>query len=137
MDERIISSVGTSPQRERQQVGLDRQRAGEVILKLFRSDNDVKNHFHSKLRRAIRKINLLISCYLRNEFKPLKNNIISKILQTTEEAQDHELPEFQTIYRLGQGIHPSYTRPQKQNSGLSDHFRIGHLNGPIFFQSNA
>ena len=118
-------------------MGRDRQRDGKVVPRLFRSDNDVKNHFHSKLRRAIRKINLLIFSYLRNEFKPLKNNIISKILQTTEEAQDHQLPEFQTIYRLGQGTHSSYTRPQRQNPKLSYHSRIGNRKGSICLQDYA
>jgi hypothetical protein len=49
-----------------------------------RSDNAVKNHYHSKLRKALRKINCLLSSHFKNEFKSLKNNIISKVLQTAE-----------------------------------------------------
>jgi hypothetical protein len=34
---------------------------------------------------ALRRINRLLAEWLKGEFKPLKNNIISKIIQTAED----------------------------------------------------
>jgi hypothetical protein len=45
----------------------------------------VKNHYHSKLRKAFRKINKCITDHLRHDFRPFKNNLLSKIIQASEE----------------------------------------------------
>lgn len=50
----------------------------------YRSDNAVKNHYHSKLRKGIRRINHRINAFLKGQHKFLRNNIISKIVQTAE-----------------------------------------------------
>ena len=51
---------------------------------LPRNDNAVKNHYHSKFRKTLRKINKCIMDHLKGQFRPLKNSIISKIVQTAE-----------------------------------------------------
>jgi hypothetical protein len=63
----------------------DRQITLKVDISSFRPDNAVKNYYHSKLRKALRKVNKLIYDYLRNDFKSIKNNILPKILQTAED----------------------------------------------------
>lgn len=75
----------------------------------LRSDNDVKNHFHSKFRRAIRRINHLISALMRSEFKPLKNNLISKILKTSEDYYDQEDKSEETASKFCFGKMVHYT----------------------------
>lgn len=54
-----------------------------------RNDNSVKNHYHSKLRKTLRKLNKCISDHLGATLKPLKNNVISKIVQTAEGMYPH------------------------------------------------
>ncbi len=54
-----------------------------------RNDNSVKNHYHSKLRKTLRKLNKCISDHLGSTLKPLKNNAISKIVQTAEGMYPH------------------------------------------------
>lgn len=63
----------------------DRQITRKVGILSQRPDNAVKNHYHSKLRKALRKVNKLIYEYLRNDFKSIKNSILPKILQTAED----------------------------------------------------
>lgn len=63
----------------------NRKIALKVLLPSYRPDNAVKNHYHSKLRKALRKVNKLIHDYLRNDFKSIKNSILPKILQTAED----------------------------------------------------
>ena len=53
----------------------------EGIFKLsIRTDNCVKNHFYSKLRKAIRKLNKIIHDNFRKEFKEIKITILYKII---------------------------------------------------------
>ena len=50
-----------------------------------RTDNCVKNHFYSKLRKAMRKLNKYIHDFYRREFKEIKINAIYKIVEANEE----------------------------------------------------
>ena len=50
-----------------------------------RTDNCVKNHFYSKLRKAMRKLNKYIHDFYRKEFKEIKINAIYKIIEGNEE----------------------------------------------------
>lgn len=56
----------------------------EIARLLNKSDNSVKNHYHSKLRKALRKINKCIVDFLKPQLRPLKPNILSRIVQTAE-----------------------------------------------------
>ncbi len=74
--------------------------AGEVLLLIVRSDNCVKNHFYSKLRKSLRKLNKLNHDYFEDEFKVIRECVLSKIIKTTESKFktsskiDEELAEF-------------------------------------------
>ncbi len=50
-----------------------------------RTDNIVKNHFYSKLRKSMRKLNKIISKNFKREFKELKIGVIYKIVEGFEE----------------------------------------------------
>lgn len=80
----IGRAAGGTAQPEGEQVGVDRTPAAEVALSVDRSDNSVKNHYHSRLRRALRKINRCISDQLGSHCKLLKINMLSRIIQAAE-----------------------------------------------------
>lgn len=46
-----------------------------------RSDNNIKNHFYSKLRRAARKVNKFISRIFYKEKKEIKFNDVYLIME--------------------------------------------------------
>lgn len=53
--------TGGNPQRDREQVGSDRAANGRNVAFLsLSSDNSIKNHFYSLLRRSLRKLNAVI-----------------------------------------------------------------------------
>lgn len=57
----------------------------QVHLPLHRSDNCVKNHFYSKLRKAMRKLNKVIQDYFDSDgYKIIGNGMLSKIIEITE-----------------------------------------------------
>lgn len=66
-------------------MGLNRTVTPQVLPPSRRSDNEVKNRYHSKLRKGIRKINKLITDAALPA-KPLKGNLISKVIQTAEDV---------------------------------------------------
>jgi hypothetical protein len=47
---------------------------------MARTDNFVKNHFYSKLRKALRHLNKIIKLNYRREFKEIKIGTIYKII---------------------------------------------------------
>lgn len=55
--------------------------ARQVLLPLCRTDNSIKNHFYSTLRRSLRRLNKFVgsknSTSLMREIKP---NVLSRIL---------------------------------------------------------
>lgn len=51
---------------------------------ITRSDNCVKNHFYSKLRKVLRKLNKIIHHYFRREFREININVIYKLVEATE-----------------------------------------------------
>ena len=78
--------------------------------KLSRTDNCVKNHFYSKLRKAIRKLNKTIHDHFRREFKEIKITILYKIIEAADEkfknspSIDEEVSEnCSSIFPLIQG----------------------------------
>ena len=50
-----------------------------------RTDNCVKNHFYSKLRKAQRKLNKIIHDHFRKEFKEIKSTALYKIIDANEQ----------------------------------------------------
>jgi hypothetical protein len=63
----------------------------KVLITSSRTDNSVKNHYHSKLRKAFRKINKCITDHLRHDFRPFKDNLLSKIIQAAEEYYSQDV----------------------------------------------
>lgn len=74
--------------------------AWQVQYLLLRSDNCVKNHFYSKLRKAVRRLNKLITDYFSTQHKFIKESVLSRIVKTTESKFknnskiDEELADF-------------------------------------------
>lgn len=66
-----------------QMVGDFAEIAGQVLMRLFRSDNCVKNHFYSKLRKAIRRLNKLIHDVFPTQHKFIRESVLSRIIKTT------------------------------------------------------
>ena len=81
-----------------------RQIALTVCRFWYRPDNAVKNHYHSKLRKALRKVNKLIYDCLRSDFKSIKNSILPKILQTAEDYYTQSNKAEETIAKKCFGI---------------------------------
>ena len=59
--------------------------ARKVHLLGSRTDNCVKNHFYSKLRKAIRKLNKAIHDFFKKEFKEIKITILYKLIEAADE----------------------------------------------------
>lgn len=45
----------------------------------------MKNHFYSKLRKALRKINKVINANYKKEIKEFKPNILYRVVEVAEE----------------------------------------------------
>ena len=64
-----------------------------------RSDNCVKNHFYSKLRKSLRRLNKIIQDVLKKHL-PIRGAVLSRIMKTAESKfkneskVDEELAEF-------------------------------------------
>lgn len=67
-------------------MGLNRRSdSRKVRFPPCRTDNCVKNHFYSKLRKILRKLNSIIHTYLRKECRPINIGILYKVVEATEE----------------------------------------------------
>lgn len=49
-----------------------------------RSDNCIKNHFYSKLRKGLRKVNKKIHKYMKKEYKDIKTATLYRVIETME-----------------------------------------------------
>ena len=58
--------------------------AWKVTIKLHRSENNIKNRFYGKLRKFIRVINEVPKNVLFKSRKPIKQEMIIKILSKSE-----------------------------------------------------
>ena len=67
-------------------MGVNRQGAQQVPLQPFRSDNSVKNHYHSRLRKALRRINSTIADMFSRNCRPFKTSLLSRVVQTAENS---------------------------------------------------
>lgn len=65
----------------------------KVKKDVLRSDNCVKNHFYSKLRKALKKINKAIALTARKDLRDIKPNVLYRIVEVVEE-KFKELPKF-------------------------------------------
>lgn len=71
---------------DREQVGHHcSEAARKVVLLLFRTDNSVKNHFYSRMRKAIRKLNKTMYQNFKKDYKEIKMPVLYKIVEATDE----------------------------------------------------
>jgi hypothetical protein len=49
-----------------------------------RSDNAVKNHFYSRLRKALKRLNRVIAGQARRELREVKPNVLYRIVEVAE-----------------------------------------------------
>ena len=52
----------------------------KVLYNSYRSDNSVKNHFYSMLRKSLRKINKVIQDEFCKYYKELKPNVLYRVV---------------------------------------------------------
>jgi hypothetical protein len=55
-----------------------------------KGDNCIKNHFYSKLRKIVRKLNTVIHGHLRREYRQINISTLYKIVEATEERFKEE-----------------------------------------------
>ena len=67
-----------------------------------RTDNCVKNHFYSKLRKALRKLNRAVQSHFRRDCRPLKMAALYKVLEATDDRlKEHpRIPEALSLESL-------------------------------------
>lgn len=68
----------------------------------FRTDNSVKNHFYSTLRRSLRRINKFLgSKNSTSQMRDIKPSVLSRILEFSMEAdsRDADLATLSESYR--------------------------------------
>lgn len=56
----------------------------QVLRPPPRSDNCVKNHFYSKLRKSVRRLNKFIADYLHKTHDYISPRLLSKIVEISE-----------------------------------------------------
>lgn len=56
---------------------------GQVAPPPLRTDNCVKNHFYSKLRKILRKLNTVIHSHMRREYRQINIGTLYKIVEAT------------------------------------------------------
>jgi hypothetical protein len=88
-------------------VGLDLAvDSRQVVRTLSRSDNCTKNHFYSRLRKALRRLNKTIAERFHKEYREIKIDLLYKIIEIAEEnfrgemRLDELLPE-ECLGRVG------------------------------------
>lgn len=64
-----------------------------------RTDNAVKNHFYSRLRKALKRLNRVIAGLARRELKEVKPNVLYRIVEVAEE-KFKEIPKFDREFSL-------------------------------------
>ena len=57
----------------------------KVKISICRTDNCVKNHFYSKLRKSLRHLNKIVKKNFKKEFRELKIGALYKIIEGFEE----------------------------------------------------
>ena len=53
--------------------------------RMGKTDNCVKNHFFSKLRKSVRKLNRVIHEHFRSQFREIRLLLVNKLIEATDE----------------------------------------------------
>ena len=67
-----------------------------------RTNNDVKNHFYSKMRKSIRKLNRIVDENLHKKFRKIKSLTLYNIIEANEEIHTFDAmvnEEIANFYR--------------------------------------
>lgn len=76
-----------------------------------RTDNAVKNHFYSRLRKALKRLNRVIAGLARRELREVKPNVLYRIVEVAEE-KFKEIPKFDREFSLSANrTHPVICSP--------------------------
>lgn len=67
------------------------QNGWNVFFPTFRSDNSIKNHFYSLLRRSLRKLNGVLQREHIKEIKDFKPPILYRIVEVADERSKQQL----------------------------------------------
>ena len=79
------AKVGAAARWDRKQMVGDRAgHTRQVIPSPCRSDNCIKNHFYSKLRKVLRKLNAVIHANFRREFREISISVVYKLVEGCE-----------------------------------------------------
>lgn len=71
-------------------MGIDfKPSSWSVIEKIYRTDNCVKNHFYSKLRKGLRTLNKKIHKNLKKEFREVKTTTLYRLIEAADNKQAH------------------------------------------------
>lgn len=62
----------------------------QVLPPSFRTDNTVKNHFYSRLRKSLRRLNKVISEKYKKSMREIRPQVLYKIIEASEEAFKEE-----------------------------------------------
>lgn len=54
-------------------------------MKLSRTDNSVKNHYYSRLRKSLRKLNKIIHAKHKKMFREVQTKVLYKMIEASEE----------------------------------------------------
>jgi uncharacterized protein with NRDE domain len=60
-------------------------RCRQVPPSPYRTDNSVKNHFFSKLRKSLRRLNKIINEEFKREIREIQTKVLYKILEACDE----------------------------------------------------
>jgi hypothetical protein len=55
----------------------------QVLLLFFRTDNTVKNHFYSRLRKSLRRLNKVISEKYKKSMREIRAQVLYKIIEAS------------------------------------------------------
>lgn len=100
-------------------VGHSSEIARQVAPLSRRSDNCVKNHFYSKLRKSARRLNRTIQSRYRREYREIKLSLLNRVVETTEERFKNSSRFEQEAITQSLRKYKSMQRSRKDCSGWS------------------
>jgi len=91
----------------------------QVIPSSCRSDNCIKNHFYSKLRKVLRKLNAAIHANFRREFREISISVVYKLVEGCEELFKESPACDRSVSLACRGKGSDYVEVQNKMLGLS------------------
>lgn len=105
MDQLRRAGALSTSQREWQPLGSHLPESPrEVHFGLWRSDNCVKNHFYSRLRKSLRTVNRIAKQFLKKQVKEISDVVIYKLTEATDEALKEKKEISEEVIAMTYGI---------------------------------